>query len=215
MANGRSTRKDGVSVAGKWLPVSLNFLNSRACAELSPHGAKLLLDLLSKLGANGYGNGDLSLAPSTMRVRGWTSRQTLGAAVKELSEHGLLVQTRQGSRLDCSLFALSIFPLNCDPKKLDVGPGCYTVRDYEKSGANPPHESAPAKWRQARKTLLDAPPRDKAGSSRPATGQSADRQQVKKGTLSRHGTKPPFFDGSAVPPRVTYLDAICATQTQH
>ena len=199
-------RKNCVTVEGKWLPMALTFLNSRACAELSPHGAKLMLDLLAKLGANGYGNGDLSLAPGDMRVRGWTSRQTLGDAVRELTEHGLLVQTHQGSRLDCSLFALTLFPLQCDLKKLDVGPGCYTHLDYEKAGRNPPHKSDPAKWRRARKTLLDTPPRDEVGSNRPVAGQSAVGDRIEIGTSSRHGTKPPIFVGSTVPPRVTFID---------
>src|SRR5688500_5706545 len=95
-------KKRSVAVTGTWLPLGLDFLRSRACAELSPHGAKLMLDLFSMLGPNATKNGDISLAPKIMLVRGWTSRSSLGAAVSELLKHGLIVKTRQGSRLDCS-----------------------------------------------------------------------------------------------------------------
>ncbi len=94
MANARESKKRGIAVAGTWVPLGLAFLRSRACASLSPHGAKLLLDLMALLGPNATRNGDLSLAPQDMAVRGWTSRATLLAAIRELVEHGLLVQTR-------------------------------------------------------------------------------------------------------------------------
>lgn len=162
---GRDTKRRGIAVTSPWLPVPLEFLRSRACAELSPHGVKLLLDVLASLGTNASRNGDISLAPKLMRVRGWSGRETLNAAVKELIEHGLLVQTRQGSRLDCSLYACTLYPLDCDFKKLDVGPGSYRVTDYMGEGAslaNPPTEARPATWRRARKNA----------NANPATGQS-------------------------------------------
>ena len=82
------------------------------------------------LGTNAYGNGDISLTPKIMKVRGWSGRETLNAAVRELEANGLLVRTRQGSRLDCLLYALTIYPLNCRPEKIEVAPGCYSFDDY-------------------------------------------------------------------------------------
>lgn len=96
-------KKHGIAVTGSWLPVSLEFMRSRACAELSPHAAKLLLDLMALLGPNATRNGDLSLSPKAMKARGWSGRETLRMAVAELLEHGLLAQTRQGSRRVCEI----------------------------------------------------------------------------------------------------------------
>jgi len=150
----RASRKKSIAVSGAWLPIPLEFLRSRAAAELSPHAAKLLFDVLALLGPNAVGNGDVNLTPKTMTARGWPGRESLKAAVMELIECGLLVQTRQGSRLDCSLFACTLFPLDCDLTKIDVKPGCYLTRDYagpDGKQASKPTEEAPARWRRARK----------------------------------------------------------------
>jgi hypothetical protein len=150
----RASRKKSIAVSGSWLPIPLEFLRSRAAAELSPHAAKLLLDVLALLGPNAVGNGDVNLTPKTMMARGWPGRESLKAAVMELIECGLLVQTRQGSRLDCSLFACTLYPLDCDLAKIDVKPGCYLTRDYagtDGKQAGKPTEEAPARWRRARK----------------------------------------------------------------
>lgn len=202
----RDSKKRGIAVAGTWVPLGLTFLRSRACAILSPHGAKLLLDLLALLGPNATRNGDLSITPKTMMARGWPGRATLLAAVSELEEHGLIVKTKQGSRLDCNLFALTLYPMDCDFKKLDVGPGCYTSRDWEQSGLNPPTEEHPVKWRRARKTDSVAPPRNDTDKQRSATVRTAEPVKPEPITLSRHGTKPADSELPSVPPRVTYID---------
>lgn len=161
--NGRNTKKHAIAVVGSWLPVALSFLRSKACAELSPHGAKLLLDALALLGPNAKNNGDISLTPQRLFCRGWTSCSTLRAAMLELVNAGLLVETRKGSRLDCSLFALTLYPLDCDLKKLDVRHGCYLTSDWMgKNGMHepPPTLEKPALWRRARKIEVVASPRD-------------------------------------------------------
>lgn len=157
---GKNRSKHGVSVAGPWIPVPLDFLRSRACAELSPLGLKLLVDVMSQMGPNAAGNGDLSITFKSMQVRGWTSRSSLLAAVSELMESGLLAKTRQGSRLDCNLFAITLYPLSCDMKKLDVAPGTYLPSNYMGDGARmatPPTEANPACWRRPRKLEKVAP----------------------------------------------------------
>jgi hypothetical protein len=175
----RDQKKHGIAVTGPWVPVPLDFLRSRACAELSPHAAKLLLDVLATLSTNASRNGDISLAPSLMRVRGWTGRQTLNAAVSELEGHGLLFKTRQGSRLDCSLWACTLYPLACK-RPLDVKPGCYRLTAYMAGGdlANLPTEQKPATWRRARKTVLLTPPRDEVEAKRPATGRTPSAESA-------------------------------------
>ena len=203
---GRDYKKRGIAVAGTWVPLGLAFLQSRACAALSPHAAKLLLDLLALLGPNATKNGDLCITPKVMQVRGWSGRATLQATVTELEKHGLIVKTKQGGRLDCCLFAVTLYPLDCDLRKLDVGPGSYTSRDWEQAGLNPPTEEHPTTWRRARKTVSVAPPRNEVGKQRSATVRTAKTGQPKSGTLYRHGTKSPESELSSVPPRVTYLD---------
>lgn len=171
---GREAKKRGVAVAGAWLPLPLEFMRSRACAEVSPHATKLLMDVLSMHGPNATRNGDISITPKLMRLRGWSGRETLNAAVRELLEFGLLALTRQGSRLDCSLFACTLYPLDCDMRKLEVGPGSYRTTNWMHGGAlaNAPNESGPAVWRRARKTQTVAPPRDEVPTKRPATGRT-------------------------------------------
>lgn len=202
-------KKHGVAVLGSWQPVPLDFLRSRACAELSPHATKLLLDALATLGPNAAGNGDISFAPSLMIIRGWTSRATLSGAVKELVAHDLLVKTKQGDRLDCCLFAVTLYPLNCDLHKLDVKPGCYFARDFggvHGELAGKPTEVQPAKWRRVRKLKVDAPSRNKVVKNRSATKQTQEQKHSKTDTSFHHGTKPPVFEDSAVPSRVTFLE---------
>ena len=175
----RGSKKRSVAVTGSWLPLSLNFLKSRACAELSPHGAKLLLDVLSMLGPNATRNGDIALAPSLMAIRGWTSRATLGATVRELVECGLLVYSRRGGRLDCSLFACTLFPLDCDLRKIDIKPGAYLMTDYmgdRAELANAATEAKPACWRRARGGVNSSPATERQtnktfrGGTNPTTG---------------------------------------------
>ena len=213
------TKKHSIAVNGAWLPVPLEFMRSRACAELSPHAAKLLMDLMALLGPNATRNGDLSLAPKAMKARGWSGRETLRMAVAELQEHGLLAQTRQGSRRDCSLYALTLYPVNCDVDKLDAGagPGSYTTRDWRAHGEDAPTEGKPAVWRRARKTVLLTSPRDEVPEIRPATGRTSPKKAANPATSSRHGTKPPVFEPALVPPRGTYLDkpSAGANQRQH
>jgi hypothetical protein len=157
MKRGKGKRERAVTVKGPWVALPLNFLRSRAYAQLSPHASKLLGECLSMLGPNACGNGDISLAPKLMHPRGWTSRQTLGDAIKELIEAKILIKTRQGSRLDCSLFAITLYPLFCDLDKLDVKPGCYTDIDWMQDGGGEiPSVKVPVRWRRVRKSTPDA-----------------------------------------------------------
>ena len=206
---GRDTKKRGIAVAGTWVPLGLTFLRSRACAELSPHGAKLLLDLLALLGPNATKNGDLSLSPKVMQVRGWSGRETLRSAVSELLEHGLLVQTRQGGRKDCSLFAVTLYPLDCDLRKLDVGPGCHTSRDWETAGLNAPTEENPATWRRARKQFGMTRHGTKSAKLDPPRDKVTQRDTEKEALRPATGQNPPISGTGVAPPRVTYLETPC------
>lgn len=211
MANGRNqrTKKSPVTVSGPWIPMPLDFLRSRACAELSPHAAKMLLDLCAGLGPNAKGNGDLSAAPAIMSPKGWPGTATRVAALQELEGAGLIAITKRGNRRDCTLYAVTLWPLQCDFSKLDYGPGAFTTSDWASVGAKqatPPTIEAPATWRQARKGEKKSspatrepkptmhPPRDNADSAVPRF-------------VPATGANTPLPVLEAYPPRDTFLDS--------
>lgn len=104
-----------------FLPFRLDVLRSQALANLSPYASKLLLDIASQwqLGRNG----DASAAfEKVLRGRGWRSKATLHKALKELMQSGLIIQTRQGSLHECSLYALGWLAIDECGGKLDVMP---------------------------------------------------------------------------------------------
>lgn len=88
---------------------------SPAFTALSPHACKLLLELVGQY--RGDNNGDLTLAWSLMKARGWRSRSTLWRCKTELIEAGFVYETRKG-RLPstCSLLALTWFALDVSRK---------------------------------------------------------------------------------------------------
>lgn len=106
---------------GAFLPFRLDVLRSQALAKLSPYACKLLLDIASQwqLGRNG----DASAAfEKVLRARGWRSKATLHKALAELRNSGLIVQTRQGSLHECSLYGLGWLAIDECDGKLDMQP---------------------------------------------------------------------------------------------
>jgi hypothetical protein len=104
---------------GAFLPFRLDVLRSPALATLSPYASKLLLDIASQWSMGK--NGDASVAfEKVLRARGWRSKATLYKALKELNASGLIVQTRQGSLHECSLYALGWLAIDECGDKLDV-----------------------------------------------------------------------------------------------
>lgn len=159
MGKGAGSRNP-VTVAGPWFPLSIQFLQSRACAELSPHAAKMLVDLCSALGPNASGNGDLSAAPSVLAPRGWSSTATRVAAISELERAGLLCVTKRGNRRSPTLYAITLWPIQCNLAKLDHGPGSYSTSDWMKAttGARDrPTAEKPAAWKAVRKNAISSP----------------------------------------------------------
>lgn len=163
MSHFKNNRKKALAVQGAWTPIPLDFLRSAACASLSPLASKLLLDVHAQLKPNAIGNGDICFAPKVMAARGWTSRASLRAAVQELTTAGLLIMTRQGSRLDCCLYACTLYPLDCDFAKIDVRPGAYRASDYMAANprlGHPPTAEQPVRWNRPRKDESVAPSRN-------------------------------------------------------
>lgn len=206
MGSATKRKKSPVTVRGAWLPLSVEVLRSRVFSELSPLAAKMLLALCAQLGYNAKGNGDISAAPAILEPLGWTSKASVAAALAELVRVGLLCITRRGSRGRCSLYAVTLWPMDCDFSKLDHGPGCYDVEGWRDDSAkrDPPTSDRPAKWNRSRKNAM-APP---------ATGNAEANLPPLRGKVRRDGAaltpatgaNAPHFGPKVPPPRDTYLD---------
>lgn len=206
-SGGKRRNGEGVGVTGPWLAMPLQFLRSRACAELSPLALKLLLELCSQLGPKATGNGDLSAAPSVMRARGWTGNATRQAALDELIAAKLVCVTRQGGRRQCSLYAVTLWPMSCDFSKLDHGPGLYSVNDWrgpKDEAASRPTAENPATWAAPRKNKLPCPAtgEPKAVMTPPRVKQA----QAPPGYDPATGSIDPISASRVTPPRGTFLD---------
>lgn len=210
MTNARNigkSKKHPVTVVGPWFAMPLDFVRSRAWASLSPHAAKMLLDLCAGLGPNAKGNGDLSAAPAVMGPKGWASTATRVAALQELEDASLIVVTRRGDRRKCTLYAVTLWPLHCDFSKLDHGPGCFTTADWQQGRAERaerPTIEAPAKWHAPRKRNLALPAKGKAASDMHPPGDNL--KQADRRFVPATGTKAPLLGKRLVPPGDTFLD---------
>ena len=93
-------------------------ITSEQYANLSYKAIKLLIDVLEQY--NGNNNGDLCITMSVMKKKGWRSSGTLHSAKNELRDKGWIVLTRQGGRHKCSLFAVTMHPIDECGGKLEV-----------------------------------------------------------------------------------------------
>jgi hypothetical protein len=205
--NGKRRKRGAVSVTGPWVAVPLQFLSSRACAGLSPLALKMLVDLCGQLGPNANGNGDLSAAPSVMRAKGWTGNATRQAALDELIAAKLVCMTRRGGRRQCSLYAVTLWPMACDFTKLDHGPGAYSVNDWRGEAdrlASRPTGEQPAAWATPRKSEKACPVTSQlSGDMTPPRG---NRGQGPPRNTPATGSIGAISAPTVTPPRVTYLD---------
>jgi hypothetical protein len=96
------------------------YFSSPEYAALSPRAVKALIDLLTQY--RGANNGDLCAAWSIMRKRGWSSKDQLVKAIRELLESGWIIVTRPGGRRITTLYALTFFPIDDCNGKHDVKP---------------------------------------------------------------------------------------------
>ena len=98
---------------------------------LPPNAKVLLLELAMQY--NGRNNGDLTVAWTVMRERGFKSKATLSNAKEKLLESGLIVMTRAGDFMShkCALYALTWQGIDeCPRKGLDVKPTQTPYRSF-------------------------------------------------------------------------------------
>lgn len=130
--------------AGNFLPVPAAVLDSPNFRALSTKSKGLILDIGARY--NGHNNGDLAAPYSWMQKRGWRSKETLDAALKELRRYGMIELTRQGGLHGASLYAYTWMPIDPCKGKLDVSP----------TGV------ASGKWKEAPQALRHGRPKQKA-----------------------------------------------------
>src|SRR3990167_3007001 len=90
--------------------------------------------LLIQMGGlyNGFNNGDISIAYSEMKLKGFNSAGTLDRSKNELQEYDWIRMTRQGNKYGlCHLYALSWIPLD-DDSKLDMKVADFKIRIFQK-----------------------------------------------------------------------------------
>jgi len=120
---------------GSFLALPFSVLEHENFATLPAWSTKLLLDLCTQLRFQKGGtatNGDLSASWSMMRKRGWRSKGTLYAAIRDLKDRGFIIVSRQGGRHKASLYAVTWLAVDECKGKLDIKPT----------------KSAPGLWRQ-------------------------------------------------------------------
>jgi len=105
-------------------------------AQLTPRAKACLIDLYAQF--RGKNNGDLVMAWTVMRKRGWKSRSQLLKARNELEDAGWILLTRQGGRNRCSLYAVTFHPIDECKGKLELPATVTAPGDWKINSCSPP-----------------------------------------------------------------------------
>lgn len=124
---GRNLKK--VSFAG----IPRNVMDNPDYQRLNGNAKALLLELAYQY--KGHNNGDLTIALSVLKKRGWKRAATISVAIKKLLDANLVIKTRNGRFCNpnskCALYALSWQPINeCHGKDLEVQPTLTPPRKF-------------------------------------------------------------------------------------
>jgi len=130
------TRKKfkGRSEIGNFARMPHQVTNSENYRGLSIRARALLHDTNARY--NSFNNGDFDYTLKNMRLWGWNSNDVIARAKSELLIKGWIILTRQGGRNMCSLYALTLWPINECNGKLDRSPTSVALA-YWKQGCNP------------------------------------------------------------------------------
>jgi hypothetical protein len=118
---------------GRFAGIPISVMNTQDYKDL-PYTAKaLLFELAYQYRYNN--NGDLTVALSVLKKRGWKREATISTAIKKLLEANLITKTRQGyfrnPESRCALYALNWHPINdCRGKDLEVKPTITPPRKF-------------------------------------------------------------------------------------
>lgn len=117
MANdsGKRLKFKGRSKGPPFVQLLHSVTDSPEFGDLSGNALKLLIELCRKYRPGQ--NGNLSIPWSQLKDRGWRSSGTVAKAKAELLERGWIIQTRQGGKHLCSLYAVTLWPIDeCEGK---------------------------------------------------------------------------------------------------
>lgn len=142
--NAKGRRENG-TYAG--IPHSVT--RSPQYAALSAHAVKLLLDFTDQF--NGKNNGDMEATWPTMQRKGWRSKKTLYRAIRELTQAGFVVVSRQGWTRTCTLYALTFLAIDECRGKLDIAPTAAPYNTWKTKTA------VPQVYQCARKVTCETP----------------------------------------------------------
>lgn len=116
MSRRRNFKRHGVRLH---VQLYRDVIDSAQYASLSCRAVKLLIDLYAQF--RGHNNGDLSAAWTIMKPRGWSSKDQLGKALKELLDKKWIgVSRRPRARRDPQLYFMTFLAINACNGKLDV-----------------------------------------------------------------------------------------------
>lgn len=100
--------------------------------NLSGNAVKLLNELARQY--RGKNNGDLTLAYSLLKHRGFNSKGTIERCRDELLSATMIIQTRAGRFINpggvCALYALTWHPIDECGGKLEIGPSVTPHRQF-------------------------------------------------------------------------------------
>lgn len=126
------TRAKGRAKTHTFVQFPHRLIGSPRFNALSAIAKESLLFLASQY--NGHNNGDLTIAFKVAKAAGLRSNSSLRRGTLESVEAGFALQTRQGGRNRCSLFALTWFPIDDCNGKLDVSATRVAPIDWAKLG---------------------------------------------------------------------------------
>lgn len=139
---------------GPFAPLPCSVLNHDNFKKLSSKAVKLLMDMVAQLRFKNGGtvnNGDITVALTIMKDRGWNSKESLDYALRELTYYGLIQLTKQGGRHKASLYAVTWWAIDECGGKLDVKETRVPSNEWRESKK---------KWRRPkRKVKLKSVPR--------------------------------------------------------
>lgn len=118
-------KKPPEALSGTYSAIPHRLLDSGAFMGASHVARSLLFELMRQ--HNGRNNGHIHCTTAWLKQRGWSSVDVISKAKAELTERGLIVQTRQGGfNIGPSLFALTWIGIS-GFHGLDLRPGHYQL----------------------------------------------------------------------------------------
>ena len=112
-----STKRDPTNGKPKWnvgfVSMPRLLLKHQSFADLSGGAAKLLLALLSNYVGNN--NGHLVASHSQMKPHGFSSKDSLARAIRELIASGHVIRTREHHLRSPALYAITWLPIDRAP----------------------------------------------------------------------------------------------------